>query len=61
MFCCKKIKAYEQYKKTGSERAFIDFDDMIERTINEVNFPALKILIVDEAQDCTPLTMVCNL
>ena len=28
---------------------------MIERTIDEVNFPPLKVLIVDEAQDCTPL------
>ena len=28
---------------------------MIERTIEEVNFPPLKILIIDEAQDCTPL------
>ena len=52
---CKKIGAYEQYKKTGSERPLIDFDDMIERTIKEVNFPALKVLIIDEAQDCTPL------
>ena len=28
---------------------------MIERAIDEVNFPPLKILILDEAQDCTPL------
>ena len=52
---CRKVKTYEHYKMSGSERAFIDFDDMIERTIDEVNFPPLKVLIVDEAQDCTPL------
>ena len=52
---CRKVKTYEQYKMSGSERSFIDFDDMIERTIEEVNFPPLKVLIVDEAQDCTPL------
>jgi len=28
---------------------------MIERTIKEVDFPSLKVLILDEAQDCTPL------
>jgi len=52
---CRKVKTYEHYKMHGAERAFIDFDDMIERAIDEVNFPPLKILIVDEAQDCTPL------
>ena len=31
---------------------------MIERAIKEVTFPSLKVLILDEAQDCTP-TMVC--
>ena len=51
----KKIRVYEDYKKSGAEKALIDFDDMIERTIEEVNFPPLKILIIDEAQDCTPL------
>ena len=51
----RKIKTYENYKKSGGERSFIDFDDMIERAIDEVNFPPLKILILDEAQDCTPL------
>ena len=28
---------------------------MIERTIKEVDFPRSKVLILDEAQDCTPL------
>ena len=28
---------------------------MIERTIKEVDFPRLKVLILDGAQDCTPL------
>ena len=51
----KKIKIYEDYKKIGKEKALIDFDDMIGRAIQEVSFPPLKILIIDEAQDCTPL------
>ena len=28
---------------------------MIERAIKEIDFPSLKVLILDEAQDCTPL------
>ena len=51
----RKISTYEHYKQGGGERSFIDFDDMIERTIKEVDFPHLKVLILDEAQDCTPL------
>ena len=51
----RKISTYEHYKQGGGERSFIDFDDMIERTIKEVDFPRLKVLILDEAQDCTPL------
>ena len=51
----RKIDTYEHYKTGGGERSFIDFDDMIERTIAEVDFPKLKVLILDEAQDCTPL------
>jgi len=51
----RKINTYEHYKRGGGEKSFIDFDDMIERAIREVQFPALKILILDEAQDCTPL------
>tara|TARA_A100001015_G_scaffold242361_1_gene276890 strand:+ start:2053 stop:3678 length:1626 start_codon:yes stop_codon:yes gene_type:complete len=47
----RKIDTYEHYKKDS----FIDFTDMIERTINEVNFPELEVLILDEAQDFTPL------
>jgi len=51
----RKIKTYEHYKKHGGEKPFIDFDDMIGRAINEIDFPALKVLIIDEAQDFTPL------
>jgi len=51
----KKITIYEDYKKSGKEKSLIDFDDMIWKAIEEVNFPPLKILIIDEAQDCTPL------
>jgi len=51
----RKIDTYEHYKTGGGERSFIDFDDMIERSISEVDFPPLKVLILDEAQDCTPL------
>ena len=47
----RKINTYEHYKKDS----FIDFTDMIERTIDEVDFPDLKVLILDEAQDFTPL------
>ena len=51
----KKIQIYEDYKKIGKEKSLIDFDDMIGRAIQEISFPPLKILIIDEAQDCTPL------
>jgi len=51
----RKVSTYEHYKRGGGERSFIDFTDMIERSINEVNFPPLDILILDEAQDFTPL------
>ena len=51
----RKIDTYEHYKTGGGERSFIDFDDMIQRAITEVDFPPLKVLILDEAQDCTPL------
>ena len=47
----RKIDTYKHYKKDS----FIDFTDMIERTIDEVDFPKLKVLILDEAQDFTPL------
>tara|TARA_R100001015_G_C4634496_1_gene201108 strand:- start:6 stop:1631 length:1626 start_codon:yes stop_codon:yes gene_type:complete len=47
----RKIDTYKHYKKDS----FIDFTDMIERTIDEVDFPKLEVLILDEAQDFTPL------
>ena len=47
----RKINTYEHYKKDS----FIDFTDMIERTIDDVEFPDLEVLILDEAQDFTPL------
>jgi len=47
----RKVSTYEHYKKDS----FIDFTDMIERAIKEVNFGNLDILILDEAQDFTPL------
>lgn len=47
----RKVSTYQHYKQ-GS---FIDFTDMIERAIKEVNFGKLEILILDEAQDFTPL------
>ena len=50
----RKIKTYENYKLHGSSKPLIDFDDMIEKAIY-LDFPKLKILILDEAQDCTPL------
>ena len=51
----RKVSTYEHYKQSGGERSFIDFTDMIERAINEVSFPPLEVLILDEAQDFTPL------
>jgi|TARA_R110000787_G_scaffold133719_1_gene246148 superfamily I DNA/RNA helicase len=48
---CRKIATYEHYKK----ESFIDFTDMIQRAIDEVEFPPLEVLILDEAQDFTPL------
>jgi superfamily I DNA/RNA helicase len=47
----RKIATYEHYKKDS----FIDFTDMIERAIDEIDFPPLDVLILDEAQDFTPL------
>jgi superfamily I DNA/RNA helicase len=51
----RKIQTYESYKAHGKQKPFIDFDDMIQRAVKEVTFPSLEILILDEAQDCTPL------
>ena len=50
----RKIATYEHFKQHAGEKAFIDFDDMIEKAIT-LDFPKLKVLILDEAQDCTPL------
>ena len=50
----RKIATYEHYKQHGGEKPYIDFDDMIEKAIG-LDFPKLKVLILDEAQDCTPL------
>jgi superfamily I DNA/RNA helicase len=47
----RKISTYEHYK----QNSFIDFTDMIERAIDEIDFPELDVLILDEAQDFTPL------
>jgi len=47
----RKISTYKKKKKDS----FIDFTDMIERAIKEVSFGNLDILILDEAQDFTPL------
>jgi superfamily I DNA/RNA helicase len=47
----RKISTYEHYK----QNSFIDFTDMIERAIDEIEFPELDVLILDEAQDFTPL------
>ena len=51
----RKISTYEHYKNGGGESSFIDFTDMISKAIDEINFPSLDILILDEAQDFTPL------
>ena len=51
----RKIDTYEHYKTAGGERSFLDFTDMIERALHEVEFPELEVLILDEAQDFTPL------
>jgi superfamily I DNA/RNA helicase len=51
----RKISTYEHYKTSGGERSFLDFTDMVERALHEVDFPSLDLLILDEAQDFTPL------
>lgn len=51
----RKISTYEHYKNGGGESSFIDFTDMISKAIDEIDFPALDVLILDEAQDFTPL------
>jgi superfamily I DNA/RNA helicase len=51
----RKISTYEHYKNGGGESSFIDFTDMISKAIDEIDFPSLDILILDEAQDFTPL------
>ena len=51
----RKISTYEHYKTEGGERSFLDFTDMIEKALHEVEFPKLDVLILDEAQDFTPL------
>ena len=43
---------YQEYK---SDTGKFDFTDMIELFVNQGTGPALEILIVDEAQDLTPL------
>jgi len=54
------ITAYENFKtfevEPGiRERDRLDFTDMIEKFIQEGNCPELKVLMVDESQDLTPL------
>jgi len=51
----KKITAYESFKKANPQNPLIDFTDMIERAIDEITFPPIQVLILDEAQDFTPL------
>jgi superfamily I DNA/RNA helicase len=48
----KKVNYYNHYKK---QNGYMDFTDMIEKIIDEVKFPSLEVLILDEAQDFTPL------
>ena len=45
----RKIDTYERYKK----ESFIDFTDMIERTIDEVDFPPLEVLILSHTSFLT--------
>ena len=54
----RKISTYEHYKTSGGERSFLDFTDMIERALHEVEFPELDVLILDEAQDFTPAMVI---
>jgi superfamily I DNA/RNA helicase len=34
----RKISTYEHYKTSGGERSFLDFTDMVERALHEVDF-----------------------
>jgi superfamily I DNA/RNA helicase len=45
------IKSYEEFKQQHR----VDFTDMIERYIEVATPPNFKLLIIDEAQDLTPL------
>lgn len=45
------IRSYEEFKQQHR----VDFTDMIERYIDEAEAPNFKLLIIDEAQDLTPL------
>lgn len=45
------IRNYNNFKKNYK----LDFTDMVEKYVKEVNPPAYKVFIVDEAQDLTPL------
>jgi superfamily I DNA/RNA helicase len=45
------IRNYKKFKKDNK----MDFTDMVEKYVKEVNPPSYKVFIVDEAQDLTPL------
>lgn len=47
-------KSYEEWK---NKNGLVDFDDMIERAPDR-GLPHLPVVILDEAQDCTPLQWV---
>jgi len=54
------ITAYEHFKSFESQPGIrendrLDFTDMIEKFIKEGHSPKLKVLMVDESQDLTPL------
>ena len=49
----KKLQAvYDNFKKENDK---VDFTDMIKQFVDQGNAPSLDLLIVDEAQDLTPL------
>lgn len=45
------VRSYEDWKQTFG---FMDFDDMLTQA-SKVRFPDCPVVILDEAQDCTPL------
>ena len=45
----------ERYRSYKADKDFLDFDDMLYKVLEESLLPNLDVLILDEAQDSSPL------